>query len=69
LTLDNTPQVFQLQVNNGIPIKSWFDDPADVELMELLQFLATLVDAKDVRPIISKNFNNKPELVGSDQIK
>jgi len=37
--------------------------------MELLQFLATLVDAKDVRPIISKNFNNKPELVGSDQIK
>jgi len=67
--VDNTPQVFQLQVNNGIPIKSWFDDPADVELMELLQFLATLVDAKDVRPIISKNFNNKPELVGSDQIK
>ncbi|KAK8457146.1 hypothetical protein SEVIR_3G132600v4 [Setaria viridis] len=64
--VDNTPQVFQLQVDNGIPIKSWFDDPTDVELMELLQFLATLVDAKDVRPIISKNFNNKPQLIGSD---
>ncbi|XP_022681274.1 uncharacterized protein LOC101757531 isoform X2 [Setaria italica] len=61
--VDNTPQ---LQVDNGIPIKSWFDDPTDVELMELLQFLATLVDAKDVRPIISKNFNNKPQLIGSD---
>ncbi|CAN6358986.1 unnamed protein product, partial [Urochloa humidicola] len=66
--VDNTPQVFQLQVDNGIPIKSWFDDPSDVELMELLPFLATLVDAKDVRPIISKNFNEKPQLVGSHQI-
>ncbi|CAL4909742.1 unnamed protein product [Urochloa decumbens] len=64
--VDNTPQVFQLQVDNGIPIKSWFDDPSDVELMELLPFLATLVDAKDVRPIVSKNFNKKPQLVGSD---
>ncbi|CAL4909743.1 unnamed protein product [Urochloa decumbens] len=61
--VDNTPQ---LQVDNGIPIKSWFDDPSDVELMELLPFLATLVDAKDVRPIVSKNFNKKPQLVGSD---
>ncbi|KAF8716458.1 hypothetical protein HU200_026338 [Digitaria exilis] len=58
--VDNTPQVFQLQVDNGIPIKSWFDDPADIELMELLRFLATLVDAKDVRPMISKNFSNNP---------
>nr|CAB3464336.1 unnamed protein product [Digitaria exilis] len=57
---DFTLQVFQLQVDNGIPIKSWFDDPADIELMELLRFLATLVDAKDVRPMISKNFSNNP---------
>ncbi|CAN6327126.1 unnamed protein product, partial [Urochloa humidicola] len=64
--VDNTPQVFQLQVDNGIPIKSWFDDPPDVELMELLPFLATLVDAKDVRPIVSKNFNKKPQLAGSE---
>ncbi|CAN6345717.1 unnamed protein product [Urochloa humidicola] len=64
--VDNTPQVFQLQVDNGIPIKSWFDDPSDVELMVLLPFLATLVDAKDVRPIVSKNFNKKPQLAGSE---
>ncbi|XP_059669242.1 uncharacterized protein LOC132314373 isoform X2 [Cornus florida] len=57
--IDNSPQVFQLQVNNGIPIKSWFDDPSDSALISLLPFLETLVDADDVRPIIAKRFGNK----------
>ncbi|KAA8519566.1 hypothetical protein F0562_013810 [Nyssa sinensis] len=57
--IDNSPQVFRLQVNNGIPIKSWFDDPADCALISLLPFLETLVDADDVRPIIAKRFGNK----------
>ncbi|XAR66661.1 Phosphoprotein phosphatase [Bertholletia excelsa] len=57
--IDNSPQVFRLQVNNGIPIKSWFDDPSDCALVSLLPFLETLVDADDVRPIIAKRFGNK----------
>ncbi|XP_017978671.1 PREDICTED: CTD small phosphatase-like protein 2 [Theobroma cacao] len=57
--IDNSPQVFRLQVNNGIPIKSWFDDPSDCALISLLPFLETLVDADDVRPIIAKKFGNK----------
>nr|XP_029121014.1 CTD small phosphatase-like protein 3 [Elaeis guineensis]XP_029121015.1 CTD small phosphatase-like protein 3 [Elaeis guineensis] len=57
--VDNSPQVFQLQVNNGIPIKSWFDDPADHALLQLLPFLESLADADDVRPIIAKKFGNK----------
>ncbi|KAL9252629.1 CTD small phosphatase-like protein, partial [Drosera capensis] len=57
--VDNSPQVFRLQVNNGIPIKSWFHDPSDSELISLIPFLETLVDADDVRPIIAEKFGNK----------
>ncbi|KAJ4720458.1 CTD small phosphatase-like protein 2 [Melia azedarach] len=57
--IDNTPQVFRLQVNNGIPIKSWFDDPSDHALISLIPFLETLADADDVRPIIAKTFGIK----------
>ncbi|XP_057494254.1 uncharacterized protein LOC130779590 isoform X3 [Actinidia eriantha] len=56
--IDNSPQVFKLQANNGIPIKSWFDDSSDCALISLLPFLETLVGADDVRPIIAKRFGN-----------
>lgn len=54
--VDNTPEVFSLQVNNGIPIKSWYDDPMDAALISLLPFLEKLVDVEDVRPIIAEEY-------------
>uniref|UniRef100_A0A0D9V3U9 FCP1 homology domain-containing protein n=2 Tax=Leersia perrieri TaxID=77586 RepID=A0A0D9V3U9_9ORYZ len=56
--MDNTPQ---LQVNNGIPIESWFDDSSDDALPQLIPFLETLAFADDVRPIIAKKFGNKKD--------
>jgi CTD small phosphatase-like protein 2 len=55
--IDNSPQVYRWQVNNGIPIKSWFDDKSDTALLSLLPFLESLVEAEDVRPIIAKRFS------------
>lgn len=52
-------QVFQLQVNNGIPIESWYNNPADEALPQLIPFLEALAVADDVRPIIAKKFGNR----------
>jgi len=54
--VDNSPHAFGYQVDNGIPIESWFEDPNDVELIKLDQFLKTLHGVKDVRSVVRSKF-------------
>lgn len=54
--VDNSPHAFGYQVDNGIPIESWFDDPNDKELPKLERFLQSLHGADDVRDIVRETF-------------
>lgn len=58
-------QAFGFQVDNGIPIESWFDDRYDKELLSLLPFLESLVGVEDVRPIISSKFNLRERIAAA----
>ena len=55
IIVDNNPDNFQYQTENGIFIKSWYQDPEDtalVELVELLKFVARK-SPDDVRVVLS----------------
>ena len=54
--VDNSPHAFGYQVDNGIPIESWFDDPNDRELIKLERFLKSLKGLEDVRIRVREQF-------------
>jgi len=53
--LDNSPGAYRSYPDNAIPIKSWFSDPSDTALLNLLPVLDALRFVSDVRSILSRN--------------
>jgi CTD small phosphatase-like protein 2 len=55
--VDNSPHAFGYQVDNGIPIESWFECPNDTELLKLARFLhKQILPADDVRDVVRSKF-------------
>jgi CTD small phosphatase-like protein 2 len=54
--IDNSPQTFGYQLDNGIPIESFFVDSSDTKLLQLLPLLRSLSTCADMRPLLREHF-------------
>jgi CTD nuclear envelope phosphatase 1 len=55
--LDNSPGAYRAYPDNAIPIKSWFSDPRDTALLNLLPVLDALRFTTDARSVLSRNLH------------
>ena len=52
IIVDNSPLAYAFNAENGLPIKTWYDDRNDTELNKILPLLIFLSNVKDVRRYI-----------------
>jgi Dullard-like phosphatase family protein len=55
--VDNAAYSFAYQLDNGIPIISWYADPTDSELNSLAQYLKVLAVVDDIRTLNRQTFH------------
>jgi len=76
IIVDNSPLAYAFHSENGLPIKTWYDDPNDIELIKISKLLEFLSKAKDVRNYIKKfvkdndiNYDEAMNIIENFEIK
>ena len=67
IIVDNSPLAYAFDTDNGLPIKTWYEDPNDIELIKITKILEFLSKTKDVRKYIKK-FVKENEIMYEDAI-
>jgi len=57
--IDNSPQSYLFHPSNAIPIPTWYDDPADHCLLDLIPVLKQIADVRDVRKVLDDDIPTK----------
>jgi RNA polymerase II subunit A small phosphatase-like protein len=52
IIIDNSPASYIFHPNNAVPVSTWFNDPHDTELTDLVPFLTDLATVDDVRGVL-----------------
>lgn len=55
--VDNAAYSYGHQLENGVPIISWYDNPDDYELRRLIDYMKVLAAAEDVRTVNRETFH------------
>ncbi|KAI8059997.1 HAD-like domain-containing protein [Gilbertella persicaria] len=63
LILDNSPASYIFHTSNAVPVSTWFNDPHDTELTDLVAFLEDLTVVDDVQVVLDNVID--PALVSS----
>lgn len=60
IIIDNSPQSFMFQPENGIPILSWYDERSDTKLFDYIPVLKLMANpaVQDVRTILTDCMNH-----------
>ena len=59
LIVDNSVHSFGFQLENGIPLVPFYDDPQDQELIHLSSYVMSLANAREMVEMNGTTFNLK----------
>ncbi|KAE9550190.1 hypothetical protein FO519_006598 [Halicephalobus sp. NKZ332] len=54
IIIDNSPASYAFHPRNAVPVRTWFDDPNDSELLDLIPILERLAKTDNIYPLLKE---------------